>query len=308
MVSGTVAHIVAIGMSNTDLVCSTPKLPRAGETVAGTSFDTYAGGKGANQAVAAARSGAAVAFIGAVGDDAYGTDRLVDLQREGIDTNGVQQLAGVNSGIALIVVSDAGENQIVTVAGANAKVDPASATSALGSKAFDLVMLTWELEPSTSMSLLGSISDEIPIVLNTAPFHDSVRDVFPDDRVILIANEVEAGQLLGRDVDGDSALDAAQEILELGCRAVVITLGAAGAVGVDNQGPVTVRPPEVTVVDTTGAGDTFCGVFATLFAEGASFEDAITAGVHAGSLATTQRGAQPSIPSREAIERSLSAG
>lgn len=302
------ARIGAIGMSNTDLVCSTPKLPRAGETVAGSSFDVYAGGKGANQAVAAARAGADVAFIGAVGDDAYGTDRLDDLRREGINADGVQRLSGINSGVALIVVSDGGDNQIVTVAGANGKVDPASAISMLESAEVDLVILTWELVPETSLALLGSIPPGVPVVLNTAPYHESVRRALPDDRVILVANEVESGQLLGREVDSDNAIEAAQEILDLGCRAVVITLGAEGAVGADKHGHVAVSSPAVTVVDTTGAGDTYCGVFATWMADGASFDDAVAAGVHAGSLAATLRGAQPSIPVRHAIERSIQGG
>lgn len=299
------SRIVAIGMSNTDLVCGTPRLPRAGETVAGTTFATYAGGKAANQAVAAARSGASVTFIGAVGDDAYGADRLADLEHDGIDIDHVQQIEGVNSGIALIVVDETGENQIVTVAGSNALVDAGDACTALSRVDYDLVLLTWELEPETSRAILASIPDEVPIVLNTAPYHESIRDVFPDSRVVLIANEVESGEVLGREVTVENASDAAMEILAMGCQSVVITLGAAGAVGVDANGCVAVKPPAVNVVDTTGAGDTFCGVFAAWMVCGASFEESIRAGVHAGSLATTCHGAQPSIPKREAIEASL---
>lgn len=302
------SRVVAIGMSNTDLVCTTPKLPRAGETVAGGSFETYAGGKGANQAVAAARAGAEVAFIGAVGDDDYGSQRLADLEREGIDVSAVQQLIGVNSGIALIVVDEQGENQIVTVAGASEQVDAEAASTALATMDIDLVMMTWELEPETCIALIDAVPADVPIVLNTAPFHERVRGVLPDDRVILTANEIESGQLLGRDIDVDNALEAAREMLDLGCRGVVITLGASGAVGVDHVGQVTVSPPDVQVVDTTGAGDTFCGVFAAWLAGGSSFQEAIIAGVHAGSLATTRRGAQPSIPDRNAIERSMQTG
>ena len=301
-------RIVAAGMSNTDLVCRTPRLPVAGETVAGISFSTFAGGKGANQAVAAARAGATVWFCGATGDDAYGRARRNDLASGGIDVEHLQELEGVPSGIALIVVDDTGENQIVTIAGANGEVDADRASRAIARLSIDLALMTWELAPETTVQIIAAISSDVPVVLNIAPFHKTVRDVLPDQRLIVVCNEIEAGQLLRQPVDGDNALDAATSILELGCRAVVITLGASGAVGAAPGETWTVRPPAVDVLDTTGAGDSFCGAFAAWLAGGASLVEATEAGVFAGAIATTVHGAQPSIPTHEQIQLSLETG
>jgi ribokinase len=292
-------------MSNTDLVCRSPRLPRAGETVAGTDFSSFAGGKGANQAVAAARAGSLVSFYGATGDDAYGDARRADLRAEGIDIGAVQILSGTVSGIALIVVDDHGENQIVTVSGANGLVDAQEALLSLEMLGYDLVLMTWELTPETNLKIYRGLPEHVPLVINVAPFDDSIRRVFPDQRLTVVCNEIEASQLLGREVSIDDAAGAAREIEQLGCRAAVITLGAAGAVGVTSSNEWHIPAPAVNAIDTTGAGDSFCGVFAAWLASDESMEAAITAGVHAGSLATTIRGAQPSIPFRAAIEASM---
>jgi ribokinase len=298
-------RVVAIGMSNTDLVCRSSRLPVAGETVAGSDFSTFAGGKGANQALAAARAGSHVSFYGATGDDSYGDARRADLSEEGIDIGAVQIVEGSVSGVALIVVDDRGENQIVTVAGANGRVDAQDAILSLEMLGYDLVLMTWELTPETSLMIYRGLPDDVPVVVNVAPFDASIHDVFPDRRLIVICNEVEASQMLGREVPVDEAIEAARDIQQRGCRAAIITLGAAGAVGVTHDAEWHVPAPQVDVVDTTGAGDTFCGVFAAWLAAGESIEAAITAGVYAGSLATTVHGAQPSIPRRPEIEESL---
>ena len=292
-------------MSNTDLVCRTPRLPRAGETVAGSDFSTFAGGKGANQAVAAARAESLVSFYGATGDDAHGEARRSDLQSDGIDIGALQVIHGTVSGIALIIVDDTGENQIVTVSGANGLVDPQEALLSLEMLGYDLVLMTWELSPETVLEIYRGLPETVPVVVNVAPFDESIHRVFPDHRLIIVCNEIEASQLLGREVTVDNAAVAARDIAQLGCKAAVITLGGAGAVGATSSMEWHVPAPEVEVVDTTGAGDTFCGVFAAWLAPGESLESAITAGVHAGSLATTIRGAQPSIPHRAEIDASL---
>lgn len=297
--------IVVVGMSNTDLVCRAPRLPVAGETIAGTSFDSFAGGKGANQAVAAARVGANVWFCGAAGDDNYGRARREDLHAEGIDTSGMQTIPNATSGIALIVVDGSGENQIVTVAGANGQVDAGKVSDFIASLDYDLVLMTWELAPETSMRVVASLRRDVTLVLNTAPFHESVKEVLPDERAIVVCNEVEAGQLLGRKVNAGSAEPAAKEIVSLGCRAAIITLGAAGAVGASADEMWQCASPVVEVVDTTGAGDSFCGAFAAWLVSGASLTEATEAGVHAGSIATARPGAQPSIPLQDQITESL---
>jgi ribokinase len=301
-----VPRIVVAGMSNTDLVCRTPRLPAPGETIAGTSFDTYPGGKGANQAVAAARAGAEVLFVGAVGDDQYGIDRASDLQAEGIDLHALQKIDDVHSGVALIWVDDHGLNSIVTVAGANGQVEPEIARQRIDAYPHDLLLMTWELHPETSTAILGAASSSAMIVLNAAPFDATVIQVLEDDRLVLVCNEVEASQILGRDVDEENAALAVASLQQRGCRAAVITLGAAGAVASSGGQHFQVAAPPADVIDTTGAGDTFCGVFATWLAEGASMELALRAGVHAGTLATMHHGAQPSIPRRDAVESSLS--
>lgn len=303
-----VARIAAVGMSNTDLVCRTSRLPVAGETIAGKTFSTFAGGKGANQAVAAARAGASVSFIGATGDDAYGRARRSDLQAEGIDIAHLQEIAGETSGIALIVVDDAGENQIVTVAGTNALVDADAAARSVSRLEFDLLLMTWELAPETSAGIVDAVGPAVPIVLNIAPFHESIRGVFPDERLVVICNDVEAGQLLGRRVTANNAQEAATSILAFGCKAVVITLGAAGSVGATTGETWSVMPPEVQVIDTTGAGDAFCGAFATWLAGGSNLIEATEAGSSAGALATTVHGAQPSIPTRDRVLDVLASG
>ncbi len=294
-------RIIAIGMSNTDLVCRTSRLPRPGETVAGESLETFAGGKGANQAVAASRAGACVLFAGAVGDDAFSAARLVDLQAAGVDVSLTQTISEASSGIAIIVVDDRGENQIVTAAGANDLVDSDELIANLGGHTYDVALMTWELLVETSRAILNALDPACPIVLNVAPFDSSIHDLFPNDRLIVVCNAIEAAELVGREVSRDDAINAAREIQALGCRAVVLTLGASGAVGVDADENWAVRAPVVPVVDTTGAGDAFCGAFAAWVAEGATLEEATRAGVAAGSCAVSRAGAQPSLPGREDI-------
>lgn len=293
--------ILAIGMSNTDLVCRAPRLPRPGETVAGESLETYAGGKGANQAVAAALAGAHVAFGGAVGDDAYGADRIADLEAAGVDASLVQTIRESASGIAIIIVDGRGENQIVTAAGANDSVNGTELLRQLEGIEYDVALLTWELSVETSRVIFRGLRPNLPVVVNIAPFDASIHELFPDERLIVICNEVEASQLLEREVSVDERVEAAKAIQSLGCRAAILTLGSSGAIGADIDHVWEVHAPVVSVVDTTGAGDAFCGAFAAWLAEGATLEDATCAGVAAGACAVGRSGAQPSLPVREEI-------
>lgn len=296
-------RIIAIGMSNTDLVCRAPRLPRPGETVAGDSLETYAGGKGANQAVAAARAGASVMFGGAVGGDAYGADRVADLEAAGVDVSLVQTIHETASGIAIIVVDGHGENQIVTAAGANDEVDSKELLRGLERVAYDVALMTWELDLETSRAMVRGLHPTRPIVLNTAPFDGPIHEVFPDERVIVICNEGEAAELLKREISAGEGLGAAREIQSLGCRAAILTLGESGAAGADADHGWAVPGLAVAVVDTTGAGDAFCGAFAAWLADGSTLEEATRAGVAAGSCAVSRPGAQPSLPTRDEILR-----
>ena len=298
------AGVLVIGSSNTDLVCRATRIPAPGETIAGRSFATFAGGKGANQAVAAARAGAAVTFVGAHGGDDFGPARRADLAAEGIDVSHMRRVAGVSSGVASIVVDDRGENQIVYVPGANASVSVDEARVALAEVSYRVLSLTFEVPFETVAHSLTHRREQSLAVLNAAPYDARLGTLLPNVDV-LICNEGEASALLGRQVTFESALDDARSILERGVDAVVLTLGGHGAVAADASGAWHTPAPPVEPVDTTGAGDAFCGALCAWLAAGESLRNAVSAGVAAGSLAVTRDGAQPSLPSREAIVRML---
>jgi ribokinase len=300
------SKVLVVGGSNTDLVCRSPRLPVAGETLTGSSFNVFAGGKGANQAVAAARSGALVTFCGAVGDDDFGRQRLADLKLDEIDVSCVEVVEGTSSGVALIVVDDAGENQIVVVSGANGRVSPTTVDRAIDSSAWDALLIVLENPADTTRHAIARMKGRAPVVLNAAPFDPWVTDVLPDVD-ILVCNEVEASGLLGRQVGADTALADVVALRHLGCRSAVITLGPHGAYVADSSGSWHNPALAVEVVDTTGAGDALCGAIAAWLAEGASLREAVAAGVAAGSLAVTRSGAQPSLPRRAEIDRFLCA-
>jgi len=298
-------RVLAIGSSNTDLVCRSPRVPAPGETITGRSFATFPGGKGANQAVAAARAGADVIFVGARGDDAFGEAREADLRTDGIDVDRFRVIRGASSGVALIVVDDAGENQIVYVPGANAAIGADDASSGSTDVDHNVVSLTFEAPFDAVTAAVKHRRPDATIVLNAAPFDERVTTLLPDLDV-LICNEVEAAALLGRAVSDATALADAEAIVALGARAVVLTLGAYGAVAADATGSWHQPASRVEPVDTTGAGDSFCGALCAWLADGRSLREAVAAGVAAGSIAVTRDGAQPSIPHRDEIMAAIS--
>ncbi len=297
--------VLVIGSSNTDLVCRSPRIPAPGETITGRSFATFPGGKGANQAVAAARAGASVEFVGARGDDAFGIARRGDLIAEGIGVDRMRVIEHEASGVALIVVDDRGENQIVYVPGANNHISLADAESALSSIPFKVLSLTHEIPFDTVVHALRSDRKGALAVLNAAPFDPRIREILGAVDV-LICNEGEASAIVGYPVSDDRIDAAAAEILELGTKAVVLTLGPAGAVAANETGVWHTPAPSVQPVDTTGAGDAFCGAFCAWLSAGESLAKAVEAGVAAGALAVTREGAQPSIPNRDAIVGKIS--
>ncbi|HEX5163791.1 MAG TPA: ribokinase [Thermomicrobiales bacterium] len=294
------AGVLVIGSSNTDLVCRTTSLPRPGETVAGRSFATFPGGKGANQAVAAARAGAAVTFVGAHGDDEFGAARLADLVADGINVSRFKLIEGIASGVAAIVVDERGENQIVYVPGANAEISIADAAAALSEVEHRVISLTFEAPFDVVVHAVQHHPSNSLVVLNAAPFDERVGDLLPDVDV-LICNEGEASAILGRPVTTATAIDDAIALRSRGAGAAVITLGADGAVAADPGGSWLTPSPKVSAVDTTGAGDAFCGVLSAWLAAGESLRAAVSAGVAAGALAVTRDGAQPSLPVRDEI-------
>jgi ribokinase len=302
-----VGRVLVIGGSNTDLVCRAPRMPMPGETLNGTTFAIYPGGKGANQAVAASRAGADVVFGGAVGDDDFGRQRLSDLRADGVDTRLAREQSQCSSGVALIIVDDRGENQIVVIPGANERIDAGFVDDVIDQSNAEILLAVVEIPVDVLGHAILRSAGRHRVILNVAPFDARVRAFIPQIDV-LVCNESEASGLLGRSVSFDSALRDVEALRQLACGTAIITLGEHGACVADAGGSWVEPAPTVKVVDTTGAGDTFCGVLAAWLSNGASMRDAVRAGVVAGSLAVTRAGAQPAIPRRAEILAAMAAG
>jgi len=301
-------RVIVVGGINTDLVVRSKTLPRPGETILGGDFSIVGGGKGANAAVAAARLGASVALVACVGDDDFGRARLADLVREGIDAGGVRAVAGVPSGVALIVVDAQGENTIVVVPGANAQLE-AETIVALAPVAGDVLLGQLEIPfATTAAALRRARAAGATTVLNAAPYDPACLAMLPllD---LLIVNEVEAADLLGwPQITLATAADAVAALQARGPGAVAITLGAHGAIVGRGDRRQHFPAPQVTVIDTTAAGDAFCGALAAGLASGDDLFAAAARDDGAGGLAITQAGAQPSLPRREAVELAMRRG
>ncbi len=299
---GKSGGVLVAGAINTDLVARVQRAPAAGETVTGTEFNVFGGGKGANQALAAARSGADTTMLGALGADDFGRQRLADLAADGIDVESVRLTEGVASGVALITVEESGENRIAYVPGATLSISPETAVTAFERRKPSIVLSTLEL-PNESLQELFTVAREASarVICNATPEPATGRELLPLIDC-LIVNETEAFELLGEQTAPDWPL-ITERLRALGPQWIVITIGPEGAVA-NIDGKIALAPaPKVTVVDTTGAGDAFCGAFAARLAEGADAELALRAGVAAGSLAVTVAGAQRSMPRRADVDR-----
>ncbi|MEO8625354.1 MAG: ribokinase [Candidatus Limnocylindrales bacterium] len=290
------SSVLVIGSVNIDHVVTVGQLPAPGETVSGGRFERHHGGKGANQAVAAARMGASVRFVGAVGDDEDGRSASRELQREGVDTVGVATTPGVPTGVALIVVDSKGENQIAVASGANAGLSAAWVQRALAEVDLDVgvVLLGFEVgdEPLIAATAWAG-AHGIPVLLNPSP----VRPLAPEllaARPVLVVNQGEALQLS----PAEEAADAAQHLAQQLDTVVVLTVGARGAFVVERDHSTLVPSIPVKAVDTTGAGDTLAGVLAAELARGEPILEATRTAVAAAAFATTQRGAREGMPSR----------
>ncbi len=291
--------ICVIGSINQDYVLRVPLTPRPGETVLAHGMRKHAGGKGANQAVAAARMGGRVRFVGCVGDDDDGARLLRHLRSEGVDTDDVEIVSGSPTGMAIVSVDGDGENSIIVVPGANFAVTEARVARVVRRlPPGGVVVLQVEVPVRIVAAAIAAAAESgVRAVLNLAPYAALPAEVLaPCDPLVL--NETEASALLGRPVATvDDALAGAVE-LTARARSVVVTLGALGAVwaGAAWSGAVPARPV-AKVVDTTGAGDAFIGAMCARLAEGDDLEAAVAVGVAAGSFAVTREGAQASYPS-----------
>lgn len=302
------SDVVVVGSLNLDLVVRAARLPAPGETVPGGVFATFRGGKGANQAVAAARMGAAVSMVGRVGDDAFGATLREGLTAEGIDVRGVRVTAGVASGVALITVDDAGQNTIVIAPGANGVLVPADVEESRpllsGAK---LLLLQLEV-PVESVQAAARLAREhgLLVLLDPAPAAPLPAGLLALTDAVL-PNEVEAAALTGIAITDLRAAAAAAAVLRRrGARRVLMKLGARG-VWVD-LGDRAFHVPglAVSAVDTTAAGDAFAGALAAALVASASWEGAVGRANAAAALSTTRAGAQASMPSRDDVERFLS--
>ena len=298
------AKVVVIGSLNMDLVTRAPRLPRGGETLIGQSFSTVSGGKGANQAVAAARLGAEVSMVGCIGSDAYGQQLRNALLAEQIDCDAISIVDGA-SGVALIVVDDNSQNAIVIVAGANGALTP-GVIDRFGSvlQAADVIICQLEVPDATvGHALKRGRELGKTVILNPAPASRPLPADWYAAIDYLIPNESEAAALSGLPVDSlETAETAATRLIGMGAGKVIITLGAQGSLFADGQGFQHFPAPQVHAVDTTAAGDTFVGGFAAALASGQSEAEAIRFGQVAAALSVTRAGAQPSIPTLSDVQ------
>jgi len=299
--------ILVIGSSNTDMIVQTPHIPRPGETILGGTFNTAAGGKGANQAVACARAGGKVTFVARVGRDMFGEQALEGFRQDGIDVTYVIQDDTAPSGVALIMVDEQGENCIAVASGANNNLSKADLEGARAAfQTADMVLMQLET-PLETVEAAARMAHEqgIRVILNPAPAC-TLGDALLQNISILTPNETEAELLTGITVrDEASAQQAAEVLIGRGVKTVILTLGATGAYVYSEafQGMVPSFPVEP--VDTTAAGDTFNGVLAVALAEGRSLKQAVTFANAAAALSVTKLGAQPSAPNRQNVEAFL---
>lgn len=299
------AKIVVVGSSNTDMVVRVPHLPAAGETVLGGAFLTAAGGKGANQAVAAARLGAQVTLIARVGQDVFGEAALLGLEREGINTGHISVDPETASGVALITVDNAGENSIAVAPGANGRLSPLDVQRAQAAILnADVLLLQLEV-PLETVQMAAELAHQagVRVILNPAPAPESpLPPALLACVDVLTPNEKEASALTGAP---DSLDRAAGRLLESGLETAVVTLGARGALIVTPEGLQTVPGFAVEAVDTTAAGDAFNGGLAAALGAGRLLTEAVHFANACGALTATRLGAQPSLPTVEEVEEFL---
>lgn len=302
--------IVVIGSSNTDLVVKLPRLPRPGETIIGGTFSMAAGGKGANQAVAASRAGGDVTFIAKVGNDHFGTQAIDGFRNDGLDTRFVDVVPASASGIGLIFVDQSGENCIGVASGANNELLPADVEKA-GKVIASADVLLLQLEiPLTTVEAAVRIASKagVRVLLNPAPARQ-LDPKFLNQISVIIPNENEVEILTGLRITDDTSVATAASILRNQCiPAVVITLGARGAYLSDAGGVEFVPAFRVEAVDSTAAGDVFSGALAVALGEHVALNNAVRFASAAAALSVTRPGAQPSAPRREEITTLLMSG
>jgi len=301
------ARIVVLGSLNMDLIVRMNRLPAPGETVLGGDLVTALGGKGANQAVAAARLGGQISMVGRVGMDANGHAQRAALEAAGVDTQWLLPDPSSPTGVAFILLDQAGQNSIVVSPGANQHItanDVPAIKPVLEDAACLVMQLETPLETVTAAAALASQMG-VRVILNPAPAQELPKDLLKNvDSLIL--NETEAALLTGMPVNGDAAAHAAgKQLLSKGGRCVAVTLGGRGAFWITPQHSGFVQAYKVDVVDTTAAGDAFVGAMAVALAEGWEQDNATHFACAAGAIAVTRLGAQPSLPTLEEVKKMM---
>jgi len=295
--------IVVVGSSNTDMVVKVPHIPAPGETVMGSELLTISGGKGANQAVGAARAGGDVVFIACVSDDTFGTDALENYKNDSIDTSFIKVKPGIHSGVALINVAEDGENSIAVAPGANSHLLPEDIFNARDAfRDAGIVLVQLEI-PVETVSAVAELAAElnIPVILNPAPGARLPKDLLKRVSVIT-PNETEAALLTGTiEVNEDTIPVMAKELFDMGIETVIITLGSRGVYLMNSDFQGLVPGYRVKAVDTTAAGDVFNGALASALAENKTVRQAIDFAQRAAAISVTRMGAQPSAPGLEEI-------
>ncbi|NJM00232.1 MAG: ribokinase [Synechococcaceae cyanobacterium SM2_3_2] len=305
----SVPSLLVIGSLNMDIVVQVPDHPQPGETVLGSDYSLYPGGKGANQAVAAARAGSClVQMVGCLGSDAFGSQLREAIRQSGVGDDGIQSVDG-SSGIALITVSRQGQNSIVVSPGANARLDPDRLDRLLSPQVLaSTQLLLLQLEsplPTVIRAIQTAQTAGIPVMLNPAPFMPLKWEVLRQVRY-LVLNQTETAGLLQQPIaDVLTAQNAAAALYRHGIPVPIITLGELGVVWASAEGIDHLPALGVEVVDTTAAGDCFCGALASALVSGASLRESICYGAAGAALAVTRVGAQPSLPWQPEIKAFL---
>jgi ribokinase len=301
------AKVVVLGNINQDFVVRAERMPRPGETILGSDVKFVAGGKGANQAVTAARLGAQVTLIGRVGQDAFGPILLENLRREGVETRYISSDDDVATGMAFIALAPDGQNSILSVGGANLACAPRYIQDAmLVIRHADIALVQFAV-PLESVELFVKLAanDHVPVLMDPTPAMGTMPANWTRASV-LTPNETEAEYVVGHEVpDTAAAAQAAREIHEQGVKIALVKRGAEGCVVCTDEGTRLVHGYPVEVSDTTGAGDAFAAGVGVALAEGLAVDQAVAFGNACGALACTKFGAQPSLPRRKEVEKFL---
>ena len=298
-------RIVVVGSSNTDMIIKSPRIPKPGETILGGAFQTAAGGKGANQAIAAARAGGDVAFVARIGDDMFGRRALEGFKNDGINSKYIKFDKTDPSGVALIIVDDVGENCIAVASGANANLNEKDilAVEALIQKA-DILLMQLET-PLSTIQYAAKIAfyANVTVLLNPAPAQNLPSDLLKHVS-ILTPNELEAESLTGiKVIDDVSAKNASLSLSSMGPKVIVITLGAAGLYLHHKDFSGIIPGFKMNAIDTTAAGDVFNGGLAAALSENCDIFKAVKFAQAAAAISVTRLGAQPSAPRKEEIDK-----